>query len=348
MRLIGQFWSLFSEDFPVGGNVYEQKILITEAVDPAGITLLQDHGYQVVMGTGYDEETLMREAHDADGVLTRNGHFTERVLNSCPKLQVIGMHGAGVDCIDVEAAERLGIQVTNAADANSGSVAEFTLGLILSLAKKLPQSRDGLRKEGWSIRPQISTFDLEGKTLGVLGMGRIGTAVARKASYGFGMKVLGYRRNLPGDICADYGILTSDLDKVIRNSDFLSIHLPYTKDTFHLVSREKLELMKSDAYLLNLGRGELVDQAALRELLLSNRLAGAALDVFEGEIPDADDPLLHMDQVIATPHIAGLSKQAMERLSYQAALGITEVLEGRKVTYPVNHPEKYASDVSVA
>ena len=320
-----------------------KKILITEAVDPAGITLLQDHGYQVVMGTGYDEETLMREAHDADGVLTRNGHFTERVLNSCPKLQVIGMHGAGVDCIDVEAAERLGIQVTNAADANSGSVAEFTLGLILSLAKKLPQSRDGLRKEGWSIRPQISTFDLEGKTLGVLGMGRIGTAVARKASYGFGMKVLGYRRNLPGDICADYGILTSDLDKVIRNSDFLSIHLPYTKDTFHLVSREKLELMKSDAYLLNLGRGELVDQAALRELLLSNRL-----DVFEGEIPDADDPLLHMDQVIATPHIAGLSKQAMERLSYQAALGITEVLEGRKVTYPVNHPEKYASDVSVA
>ena len=320
-----------------------KKILITEAVDPAGITLLQDHGYQVVMGTGYDEETLMREAHDADGVLTRNGHFTERVLNSCPKLHVIGMHGAGVDCIDVEAAERLGIQVTNAADANSGSVAEFTLGLILSLAKKLPQSRDG-----WSIRPQITTFDLEGKTLGVLGMGRIGTAVARKASYGFGMKVLGYRRNLPGDICADYGILTSDLDKVIRNSDFLSIHLPYTKDTFHLVSREKLELMKPDAYLLNLGRGEVVDQAALRELLLSNRLAGAALDVFEGEIPDADDPLLHMDQVIATPHIAGLSKQAMERLSYQAALGITEVLEGRKVTYPVNHPEKYASDVSVA
>lgn len=179
-------------------------------------------------------------------------------------------------------------------------------------------------------------------------MGRIGTAVARKASYGFGMKVLGYRRNLPGDICADYGILTSDLDKVIRNSDFLSIHLPYTKDTFHLVSREKLELMKPDAYLLNLGRGEVVDQAALRELLLSNRLAGAALDVFEGEIPDADDPLLHMDQVIATPHIAGLSKQTMERLSYQAALGITEVLEGRKVTYPVNHPEKYASDVSVA
>ena len=224
-----------------------KKILITEAVDPAGITLLQDHGYQVVMGTGYDEETLMREAHDADGVLTRNGHFTERVLNSCPKLHVIGMHGAGVDCIDVEAAERLGIQVTNAADANSGSVAEFTLGLILSLAKKLPQSRDGLRKEGWSIRPQITTFDLEGKTLGVLGMGRIGTAVARKASYGFGMKVLGYRRNLPGDICADYGILTSDLDKVIRNSDFLSIHLPYTKDTFHLVSREKLELMKPDA-----------------------------------------------------------------------------------------------------
>lgn len=181
-----------------------KKILITEAVDPAGITLLLNHGFQVVMGTGYDEETLMKEAHDADGVLTRNGHFTERVLNSCPKLQVIGMHGAGVDCIDVEAAEHLGIQVTNAADANSGSVAEFTLGLILSLAKQLPQSRDGLRKEGWSIRPKISAFDLEGKTLGVLG-GADRHCSARKASYGFGMKVLGYRRNLPGDICADYG-----------------------------------------------------------------------------------------------------------------------------------------------
>lgn len=323
------------------------KVLITEPVNTAGITLLKDHGFQVVMGTGYDEATLIREACDADAVLTRNGRFTERVLCSCPRLKVISMHGVGVDCIDVKAAQELGIQVTNAADSNSVSVAEFTIGLLLSLAKNIPQANSSLKENGWASRSAYTGFDLQGKTLGILGMGKIGTAVARRAGYGLGMKVLGYKRGFTADVDADYAVLTSDMDYVISRADFLSIHLPLNDGTLGLVSREKLALMKQNSYILNLGRGGIIDEATLAAMLQSGKLAGAALDVFAGEIPDSENPLLHMDNVIVTPHVAGLSIQAMERMSYQAAQGIVETLEGREITYAVNHPER-GTDVLVA
>ena len=291
------------------------NVLVTEPVSMTGITLLKEHGFHIVMGTGYDEDTLIREARHADAVLTRNGHFTERVLSSCPNLRVISMHGVGVDCIDVRAAELLGIQVTNAADSNSTAVSEFTIGLLLDLAKKIPQYQEELKNGNWASRISYSGMDVEGKTLGILGMGRIGTSVARKASYGLGMKVLGFKRGISCDIAADYGTLTPDLDRVLSQADFLSIHLPLNSGTHHLMDRKRLGQMKEGAFLLNLGRGEVVDESALIDLLRSGRLAGAALDVLEGDVPDQDNPLLHMEQVIVTPHIAGLSRQALERMS---------------------------------
>lgn len=323
------------------------NVLVTEPVSMTGITLLKEHGFHIVMGTGYDEDTLIREARHADAVLTRNGHFTERVLSSCPNLRVISMHGVGVDCIDVRAAELLGIQVTNAADSNSTAVSEFTIGLLLDLAKKIPQYQEELKNGNWASRISYSGMDVEGKTLGILGMGRIGTSVARKASYGLGMKVLGFKRGISCDIAADYGTLTPDLDRVLSQADFLSIHLPLNSGTHHLMDRKRLGQMKEGAFLLNLGRGEVVDESALIDLLRSGRLAGAALDVLEGDVPDQDNPLLHMEQVIVTPHIAGLSRQALERMSYQAALGIVETLEGREPTFPVNRPGAWKG-ISVA
>lgn len=312
------------------------NILITEPVHPAGIRLLKDNGFHIIMGTGYTQDILLKEAAAADGVLTRNGQFTKQVMESCPKLKVISMHGVGVDCIDVEAASSLDIQVTNAADANYTSVSECTIGLLLALARQFPRLCRGLKEGNWDIRGQVYGQDVKGMTLGILGTGKIGTDVAKKAFHGLDMKVIGYKRGLKSPVQTDYGILTGDIRRVLSQADYLSLHLPYTRETYHFLDREKLDYMKPGACVLNLGRGETIDQAALIRALESGKLKGAALDVFEDNIPSPDNPLLRMDHVIATPHIGGLSMQAMEQMSYEAALGIVEVLKGMPVSYPVN------------
>lgn len=314
------------------------RILITEAINSKGIHLLKSVGYEVVMGSGIEEETLIREAQGCDGILTRNGRFTEHVLESCPDLKVISMHGVGVDCIDVDCATRLNIQITNAANSNQGSVAEYTIGLILNLAKKIPLYNKGLHEGNWGIRSNCG-MDVAGKTLGIIGMGHIGKQVAKKAFYGLDMKVIAYKRNIVGRTEHDGIIYTNNMDEVIRSADFLTLHVPYDASTFHMIGDRELHLMKKSAYLINTSRGEVIDEKALIRLLANNEIAGAALDVFEGGTPDMANPLLHMDNVIVSPHTAAFTVQALERMSYQAAQGIVETLEGAPITYPVNTVE---------
>lgn len=313
----------------------KEKILITEPVDKTGLDYLRKFGYELVMGTGPDEATLMRECADCDGVLTRNGHFTEQVMAACPKLKVIGMHGVGVDGIDLDAATRHGIQVTNAAASNQGSVAEYTIGLILMLAKHAITYHNGLKRGDMRVRTLYGN-DVRGKTLGIIGMGNIGRQVARTAASGLGMQVIGYSRHITKPERNEYGLLTPDMHAVIAVADFLSLHLPGSISTRHMIGETELGWMKPSAFLINTGRGEVVDEQALIKALQSKRIAGAALDVFEGNLPKADNPLLAMPNVIVTPHTAAFTTEALQRMSYQAALGIDEVLDGRPVTYPVN------------
>ena len=311
------------------------RVLITEAVNEKGLELLREQGYQLVMGTGPEEETLLRECADCDGALTRNGKFSARVFDACPNLKVVSMHGIGVDGIDVEAATARGIQVCNAAESNQRSVAEYAIGLILMLAKQSVTYHNGLKSGQMADVRKVYGSDVSGKTLGIIGFGRIGQALGRMAK-GIGMEVVGYSRRITRDQEMDFGVLTPDMKKVISGADYLSLHLPGTGSTTKLLDAEKLSWLKPSAFLINTGRGEVIDEAALIRMLQEGRLRGAALDVFEGNLPKEDNPLLSMENVIVTPHTAAFTTEALERMSYQAALGIVEVLEQRPVTYAVN------------
>lgn len=321
------------------------RVLLTEEIDPKGKAVLLQHGLQIKMGTGLTEEALCRDAADCQGILTRNGVITEKVMRSAPDLQVIAMHGVGVDNIDVESASRLGIQVTNAATSNQNSVAEYTMGLILTLSRHIVMYHRELQMGNWNIRKTFG-MDLEGKTLGIVGIGRIGSLVAQKASAGFGMHVIAYKRSAK-ETGIENGILTTcDLAMVLRSADFLSLHIPLSPQTRGMIGEKELALMKPGAYLINTARGEVVDTQALRKALLEKKLAGAAIDVFDGGTPDSNEPLLHMENVIVSPHAAAFTRQSLERMAVQAATGIVEVLSGLAPTYPVNHPAVHKHDPS--
>ena len=313
-----------------------KKVLVTEPINEKGIEYLKENGYEVIMGSGPEQETLIHECADCDGALTRNGKFTRYVLEHCPKLKVVAMHGVGVDCIDVEAATDLKIQITNAAESNQSSVAEYAIGLILMLAKRSIDYNNRMKLGEMNEVRKVYGNDVQGKTLGIIGMGNIGSQVAKMASFGLHMKVIGYNRHIQGVQETEFGILTNDMQQVISSADFLSLHLPGGSSTRHLIGEKELSWMKESAFLINTGRGEVIDEEALISLLKEGKIRGAALDVFEGNLPKADNPLLSMENVIVTPHTAAFTTEALERMAYQAALGVVEVLEGRPVTYPVN------------
>lgn len=313
------------------------KVLVTEPVNEKGIDYLKKQGYEVIMGSGPSEETLLKELKGCAGALTRNGQFNERVLKECQDtLKVVSMHGVGVDSIDVDTATKLGIQITNAAESNQTSVAEYAIGLILMLAKRSIDYNNETKQGNMSQARKLYGSDVRGKKLGIIGMGNIGTQVAQIAHNGLGMEVIGYNRHISGHKEESYCTLTSDMDEVICNADFLSLHLPGTASTHHLIGKRELSLMKPTAFLINTGRGEVIVEEDLIQILKDKKIQGAALDVFEGNLPKNDNPLLSMENVIVTPHTAAFTTEALERMSYQAALGIVEVLEGRPVTYPVN------------
>lgn len=313
------------------------KVLVTEAIYPEGMAFLADNGYEVKMGSGIAEDVVIREAEECDAILTRNAVISERVMRASPKLKVVAMHGVGVDLIDVPAATRLGIQVVNARDSNKMTVAEFTIGLMVALSRNILLYDKELRRGNWQIRHTLG-MDLEGRTLGIVGMGAIGTLVAKKAVQGFSMRVLAYRRNAAGAPAIEGVRYTQNLDEVLRAADFVSLHVPYTPGTKKMIGAREISLMKPGAFFINTARGEVADSQALYEALRDGRLAGAALDVFPGGKPDQSDPLFTLDNVILTPHAAAFSEQSVSRMSLHAALGVHEVLSGQAPTWPVNAP----------
>ncbi|MDR1569842.1 MAG: hydroxyacid dehydrogenase [Oscillospiraceae bacterium] len=316
-------------------------MLLTEKIHDAGIQLLKRHGCDVTVLDSVDEEKILAAVADQEGLLTRTGQIGARVMDAAPMLKVISMHGVGVDGIDVEEATRRGIWVTNAPGANSVSVAEYAMCQLLMLAKKSVEYNDRLHAGDWGARHSVIGIDLENRTLGVVGSGRIGMLVARKASMGFGMNVLVYKRKPKDGLPLEGVRYTDSLKEIMSQSDFVTLHVPLNNQTAGLISRELLGLMKPTAFLLNTARGEVVDEAALIELLQTGKLAGAALDVFASGKPDPQNPLLRMDNVIVSPHSAAFTEESLVRMATTAASGILEVLEGREVSHPVNRPDSF-------
>lgn len=314
------------------------KILIPQDVSEAGKRYLRDRGYEIKMGSGISVQTLQDEVGDCHGILARMARYPAEVLRAGTHLKVIGRHGVGVDNIDVEAATELGIYVTNAPESNAGSVAEHTIGLIIAAARHFVQCDAALRYGNFEIRNQLFGNDIEGKVLGLIGVGRVGRLVARKAARGLSMKVIGYDPFIDPALVPEVEF-TESIENVLKNADFVSLHLPVNDTTMGLIDKIRLLKMKPSAYLINVARGGIVRENDLIEILSEKRIAGAALDVFAEEPPSPSNPLLKLDNVTVTPHNAALTRECMDRMAVHAAQGIDEVLAGRTPTWPVNKPK---------
>ncbi|HEY8347279.1 MAG TPA: hydroxyacid dehydrogenase [Symbiobacteriaceae bacterium] len=318
----------------------KKKVLIVQPIHESGMKVFDDR-FEVKVASDPSVETVIREIEGVEGVIVRTAPFTREIIEAARSLRVIARHGVGVDNIDVKAATEHGILVLNTPDANAVSVAEHTIVAMGSLAKRVLSMDQATRAGQWEVRNEYKAVDLEGKVLGVVGLGRIGRMVARKARAAFDMRVLGYDPYVSAEVAGQEGItLVSDLDEIFRSSDFVTLHTPLTPETKHLVNAARLALMKPTAFLLNFSRGEVVDERALYHALKSGLIAGAALDVFEQEPPAADNPLFTLPNVILSPHSAALTKECVVRMATGAAQGVVDVLTGVKPRYVVN-PEVF-------
>ncbi len=312
-----------------------QKVLLPEKVAEEGIELLKELGYEVKIGRGLDKEILIEDLADCDAVVIRVAVIDEEVMKSCPKLKVIAKHGAGYDSIDISAAEKLGIRVVFAPLANSLSVAEHAMALILALAKKLPYMESEYQDDNYAIKNSVLLSEVSGKTLGLIGMGRIASHLSSMAYRGFGMRVVAYDPYIPSDQVIEGVTLVDDRDELLRMSDYVSIHIPSTKETKKSIGAREFKLMKNSARLINVARGSILDERELIAALEKGEIAGAGLDVTDPEPASMDNPMFSMDQVILTPHCAASTEEAMVRMVYDSVYGIHDVLTGRDPEYLV-------------
>ena len=280
------------------------------------------------------QEQFDTHIKDAEALLLSTAFkMTREVIERAANLKVISRTGVGVDNVDVKAATEKGILVLNTPEANSISVAEHTLALIVAISKQLVMYDSELRAGNFAIRRTNKSADIDGKTLGLIGCGRIGRFTAEKCKAAFNMNVIGYDpyiKELPGIT------LYENIEDVFAKADYVSLHLPLTDETRNMVGESLLSKMKPTAFLINTSRGGIVDEAALARMLKEERIAGAALDVLESEPPKADNPLLPLKNVILTPHSAALTKECSARVAHEAALGISDYLKGKTPKFVFN------------
>ncbi len=317
------------------------RVLVKEPIAEAGIRLLQERFDVDLNGDGPLEERI----GDYDAIVIRSAtKLTAAVLERADRLKVIGRAGVGVDNVDVEAATRRGIVVANAPESTVVSAAEHAVGLLVALARHIPQAHASLKQGRWE-RSSYGGIELEGKTLGVLGFGRIGQQVARRA-VGLGMRVVAHDPFVAKDRFRELGVERADTaDDVLGGADFLTLHLPLSDETRGFVNADTLARMRPGTRLVNAARGELVDEDALLDALRSGQLAGAALDVFSTE--PYTGPLLELDNVVVTPHLAASTEEAQDRAGVIVAEQVVAALEGGLVTNAVNIPAIGREDLDV-
>ncbi len=303
----------------IHGVMARFKILVLDGLHPAGLDLLRrEPRFDVAERRALSPADLPAAVADADALLVRSAtKVTDAVMAAAPRLKVIGRPGAGVDNIDTEAAARRGIVVLSTPGANAEATAEHTIALLFALARHVPQAFASLQAGRWE-RAQWTGVQLAGKTLGLLGCGRVGRAVAGRAR-GLKMSVLAHDPAADPRHLEACGALAVPFDALLAGSDVLSVHVPLTPETRGLLGREALSRMRPGALLLNCARGGIVDEAALAEALRAGRLAGAALDVFAQEPPPAGHPLLALPNVVATPHLGAATAEAQEEAARDLA-----------------------------
>lgn len=312
------------------------KIVLAEKVSPATLAVLAaEPGWEILT---HDKlpDGLAAALANADGLVVRSAvQVDDALMEHAPKLRVIGRAGVGVDNIDADAATRRGIVVMNTPGANAVAVAELAIGLMLALARKLPAANASMHAGKWE-KKSLQGAELRGKTLGILGLGRIGLEVAKRAR-GFGLDIIGSDPFVSAAVARENGIRLASLDELIAGSDYLTLHVGLTPQTAGIVNAKTLAAMKKGVRIINCARGELVDDAALVEAIKSGKVGGAALDVFTEE-PPKDSPYVGLDNVILTPHIAGSTAEAQEAVGIQIARQVREYLKLGVVQNAVNLP----------
>lgn len=293
---------------------------------------LIDQGYEVItnsFGRPFTETELIEIAGDADAIIIGNDKITARYINQTTKLKIIAKHGVGVDGVDMEAARAKGIAVTNAPGSNADEVADLAVASMLTLARVLYPSIRDLKAGGW---PKYAGISLHQKTIGIVGTGSIGKALAKRAT-GFSMSILAYDVYQSDELKA-LGVQYVDIDTLVEQADFISLHLPSTPETYHLLNEKRLNSMKPTAILVNTAREKLVDYVALDTLLREKRIKGYAADVFDKEPPTSLD-LFNYDNVIITPHIGGTTKESNLKMGNMAVDNVIAVLSGKTAINPI-------------
>lgn len=313
------------------------QLLITDPLSEEGIfPLRQAENISITIKTALSDAELLQEIKQYDALLIRSQTtVTREVIEQAKNLKIIGRAGVGVDNIDLEAATEHGIIVVNAPDGNTNSAAEHTMAMLGALSRKIPQAFLSLKNGEWDRKSFIGV-ELKNKMLGVVGLGRIGAEVAKRAK-GQRMKVIAYDPFLTEEKAHKLGILKGSLEEVLRVGDFISIHTPLLKETRNLIDEKAFELMKDGVQLINCARGGIVNEEALYAAIKSEKVAGAALDVFEKE-PFVGHPLLTLPQVIATPHLAASTVEAQESVAIDVSADVVKFLTEGRVQNPVNLP----------
>ncbi|NSW83580.1 MAG: C-terminal binding protein [Syntrophothermus sp.] len=285
--------------------------------------------------TGNKRDDILEAARDADAIIVCFAEITGEIIGALSKCKIIARTGIGVNNIDVEAATRKGIVVTNVPDYCVEEVSDHTLALLLALVRKIPMLDRHVKQGRWTFSEFRPMPRLRGKVLGLIGFGKISREFARKAMV-LGFEIIAYDPYLPPEVFAQYGVKSAGLEEIITTADFISLHVPLTPETRHLLGEKELKAMKRTAYLVNSSRGGLIDEEALYKALKEGWIAGAALDVLEREETEVKTPLLTLDNVIITPHSAYYSEESVAELRSKVVEEVISVLTGKAPRYPVN------------
>ncbi len=314
------------------------KILICDDLAEEGLKIFRDQkNCEVLVKTKQPLEELKKLIADADACVVRSGtQITAEVIAAAKQLKVIGRAGVGLDNVDLEAASKRGIVVINTPGGNTISAAELAFCLLLAMARNIPEASNSVKRGEWE-RKKFTGVELDGKTLGILGLGRIGTEVAKRAQ-AFRMRVVAYDPFLRADKAMQMGVEALPLEDVLKVSDFMTLHLPLSAENKHMLGEKQFQMMKKGVRIVNCARGGLIDEKALAKAIQAGQVGGAALDVFESEPPAKDLELLKLPQVIATPHQGASTEEAQVAVAVDVAQSILDYLNGRGSKNAVNIP----------
>ena len=298
------------------------KVLVSDPIAPQGVDILKDAGLEVTEQSGLSSEELAKIIPDYDAIIVRSAtKVTKEVIEAAQNLKVIGRAGIGLDNIDLETAKNKNIKVVNTPTATSISVAELALGMMFAAARRIPQANVSTRASKWE-KKKFKGFELYGKKLGIIGLGRIGTELAKRAQ-AIGMSVKAFDPYVKTSQYAD----VVDFDTLIKDSDYISLHIPRTKETEHILNKDAFAKMKDNVVIINCARGGVVDESALYDAVSSGKVRVACVDVYETE-PAKDNKLFELDQIIVTPHIGAQTKEGQTRAGTQVAELVRDALKG--------------------